>query len=79
VLVYGFDDDPWATPAAINALTMHFTNTWVERRQITPAQAGGAVGHMGFFRAQFATTLWPGLVDWLSERAAATRTEAVAA
>lgn len=79
VLVYGFDDDPWATPAAINALTMHFTNTWVERRQIAPAQAGGAVGHLGFFRSQFATTLWPGLVDWLRERAAATRNEAEAA
>ncbi|WP_296228034.1 serine aminopeptidase domain-containing protein [Ralstonia sp. UBA689] len=73
VLVYGFDDDPWATPPAINALTTHFTSTWVERRQIAPAEAGGAVGHMGFFRPQFAETLWPGLTNWLSERAAATR------
>lgn len=71
VLVYGFDDDPWATPDAIAALTRHFTGTRIERRQVSPAEAGGAVGHMGFFRPQFAKTLWPGLVDWLCERAAA--------
>ncbi|WP_104656429.1 serine aminopeptidase domain-containing protein [Ralstonia insidiosa] len=73
VLVYGFDDDPWATPPAINALTQHFTGTWVERRQIAPAEAGGAVGHMGFFRPKFVDTLWPGLADWLAAQAAAAR------
>ncbi len=37
-----------------------------EQRWIDPAAIGaGAIGHLGFFRARFADTLWPPLARWL--------------
>jgi predicted alpha/beta hydrolase len=73
LLVLGFDDDPWATAPAIDLLADHFRGTAVDRRQISPKAAGsGPIGHLGFFRRQHRDTLWPLLIDWLEERAAAT-------
>jgi len=65
VLAVGLDDDPWATPQAIDQLVGQLVNCDVERRQISPAAAGAPVGHMGFFRRRHRETLWPGVVDWL--------------
>lgn len=67
ILSIGFDDDPWATPAAIDLLTDHFTQAMVERRQITPS-ASSPVGHMGFFRERHRDSLWGDVADWLAAR-----------
>ncbi|WP_428311372.1 alpha/beta hydrolase family protein [Hydrocarboniphaga sp.] len=76
LLAIGFNDDPWANPAAISALVRHFTRCEVQRLQIAPREVGvEAIGHMGFFRRAMAPVLWPMVGEWLSaqieQRAAA--------
>jgi len=72
VLAVGFTDDPWATPAQIDAITDRLTAARVERRTWSPADGGvQAIGHMGFFRRGLRDTLWPELVAWLDARAGA--------
>jgi predicted alpha/beta hydrolase len=66
VLAVGTSDDPWATPPAIDLLVSGLPNAPVERRTITPAQAGVAkIGHFDLFRADHQKTVWPELTDWL--------------
>lgn len=76
LIAIGFNDDPWANPAAIAALVRHFTRCEVQRRQIEPKSVGAsAIGHMGFFRRAMKPTLWPQVSAWLlaqlEQRAAA--------
>jgi predicted alpha/beta hydrolase len=62
----GIDDDPWATPPAIDLLLAGFTGTQPERHQISPRALGvGAIGHFGFFRPMHRDTLWREAADWL--------------
>ena len=65
VLAIGFDDDPWATPSGIDLLVSHLTACEVEHRQLTPAQAGASIGHMGFFRRKHRALLWSEVASWL--------------
>jgi len=63
----GFDDDPWATPKAIDALVSHFTGTKVERAHIAPREVGASkIGHFGFFRPEHRDTLWRDAAQWLA-------------
>jgi predicted alpha/beta hydrolase len=63
----GIDDDPWATPPAIDLLVAAFTGAPVERVQIAPADVGATrIGHFGFFRAEHRDTLWHDAAEWLS-------------
>ena len=65
----GIDDDPWATPPAIDLLLSAFTGTRPERRQIDPRATGaGPIGHFGFFRPAHRDTLWRDAADWLEGR-----------
>lgn len=69
LLVLGFDDDPWANPAAISMLIAPLTNAKIERHQIAPRQADmRAIGHMGFFRKRSEERLWPRVGSWLLEQ-----------
>lgn len=66
VLAVGLSDDPWATPHAIDHMVAGFVSAKVTRLTLTPAEAGVArVGHLGFFRPEHRTTLWPKVTDWL--------------
>ena len=65
ILAIGLTDDPWATPRAVDHFIARHTNAPVEQRWISPQEAGGRVGHLGFFRSRFAETLWPPLIRWL--------------
>jgi predicted alpha/beta hydrolase len=59
-LAIGLSDDVWATPAAIEALTRHYTHAPVERRTLDPHGFGlERIGHMGFFRSSNGEALWP--------------------
>jgi predicted alpha/beta hydrolase len=70
LLVLGFDDDPWANPAAMDILVSHFVNARVERRQVGPREAKvPAIGHMGFFRRRCEAVLWTQVADWLHAQA----------
>lgn len=66
LVMVGIDDDPWATPPAIDLLATGFTGTTAMRRQIAPAEAGARrMGHFGFFRKDLAGALWDGVADAL--------------
>ncbi|TWJ07589.1 putative alpha/beta hydrolase [Stackebrandtia albiflava] len=70
VLAIGFSDDPWATPAQIDAIFDRLTAAEVERRTYTPEQGGvAAIGHTGFFRRALRDTLWGDVRDWLRGKA----------
>ncbi len=68
ILSLSFSDD-WMMPGRnIERLHAHFRAARRESRRITPAQAGGPVGHMGFFRRRHRDTLWAPTADWLLAR-----------
>ncbi|MDL2356499.1 MAG: alpha/beta fold hydrolase [Pseudomonadota bacterium] len=74
LLVLGFDDDPWANPAAIDLFTAGLTQASIERRQYNARAAGvPALGHMGFFRKRCETVLWREVGMWLLSHSAADR------
>ena len=60
-------DDPWGTPAAVEAIAGHFTGSsdrsvW----RIHLADTGTRrIGHHGFFRFEHRDTLWRAAADWL--------------
>jgi predicted alpha/beta hydrolase len=65
------EDDIWGTPAAVEHMASHFTGN-VERStwSIRLADAGATrIGHHGFFREQFRSTLWPVAYAWLAGKA----------
>ena len=73
ILSLSFTDD-WMMPQRnVDRLHAHFRSARRESRRIGPAQAGGPIGHMGFFRSRYRETLWPIAGDWLLERAAGAR------
>jgi predicted alpha/beta hydrolase len=61
--------DDWMMPQRnIDSLHSHFRSAHRESRRLTPAQAGGPIGHMGFFRRRYSDALWPIASDWLLAR-----------
>ena len=71
VLCLSFSDDPIATPRAVEALLAFYPNAAIERRLITPAQAGVRhIGHHGFFAERHRETLWRATLDWIDARCA---------
>jgi predicted alpha/beta hydrolase len=71
LLVLGFDDDPWATPQAVDMLVSHMVNAPIDRGTVRPREAGvPAIGHMGFFRRRCETVLWKEVADWLASQVA---------
>lgn len=62
----GLEDDPWATPPAIDLLVSGYSSAKSERRQVHPRDVGARkIGHFGFFRPEHRDTLWKAEVDWL--------------
>jgi len=70
LLAFGFDDDPYAPPAAVSALLDLYESSPQKRRQISRTR----VGHFGFFRDRFRNTLWREVQRWLSDENAHTTT-----
>jgi len=66
-LAYGFADDGYAPPAAIDALLDEYPQASITaRRHIGRDDAGGqGIGHMGFFRDRMQDFLWQPTVDWI--------------
>jgi len=59
LLSIGLTDDRWGTRRAVSALLDRFSQADVEEVWLGPEEAGGDVGHMGFFRREMRGTLWP--------------------
>lgn len=60
-------DDPWCTDPALADLMARFTaaaskTVW----RADPRDAGGPIGHVGFFRERFRDTLWREARDWIT-------------
>jgi predicted alpha/beta hydrolase len=58
IVSYSFSDDDYAPKAAVDALHQLFTHAPLERRHLRPSAVGRAIGHFGFFRDQFESSLW---------------------
>ncbi len=70
LLVWGFADDPIATPAAIEALLPSYAAARIERRSTAPREVGARrLGHHGFFAQAHRDSLWRPALDWLDARA----------
>lgn len=67
ILAIGLTDDPWGTPKAQHALLKYYHRAPTEIRWLSPENAGGTVGHLGFFRLAFRETLWNPAIDWLKQ------------
>lgn len=66
LLFIGATDDPWSTARATSAMQRYIPNAPREERWFSPAEVGATrIGHLGFFKEKFTTTLWPTAVDWL--------------
>jgi predicted alpha/beta hydrolase len=60
VVVVGMSDDlRFSPPRAVDGYERWFDPSIVTRHTVTPEDAGGPVGHFGFFKPKFADTLWP--------------------
>lgn len=58
-------DDLWAMPASRDAFVQAYRNAPLTRQDLDPGQAGGRIGHMGYFR-QSAEPLWETVLGWFS-------------
>jgi predicted alpha/beta hydrolase len=66
LLVWGFTDDPIATPQAVTALLRSYSSASIEERWTAPHEAGSrSLGHHGFFLERHRDTLWSPALDWL--------------
>jgi len=62
-----FTDDPFATAKAAERILGLFSNAFATHLVLNPEDAGGqAIGHFGFFRSRFRTTLWPRVLQALT-------------
>jgi predicted alpha/beta hydrolase len=69
ILAYGFEDDPYAPRLAVETLLSEYRNAPVTHRHVHPREAGAPeIGHFGFFRERFRSTLWQESAEWLLAR-----------
>ncbi|HVR98757.1 MAG TPA: alpha/beta fold hydrolase [Thermoanaerobaculia bacterium] len=69
ILAYSFADDGYAPRPAVESLLGLYRNASVTHHHIAPGEAGGAIGHFGFFKERFRATLWQDAAQWLEEQA----------
>lgn len=70
MLSLSFTDDELMSRRSIDSLHDFYKNAAQERRYITPGETGvRRIGHFGFFRPQFSTTLWQQALTWIEQRA----------
>jgi predicted alpha/beta hydrolase len=61
-------DDDWALPASRDAFFKGYPQAQITRIDLAPTTLGvDTVGHMGYFRAQVGTRLWPQIISWLGQ------------
>lgn len=58
-------DDLWALPASRDAFVQSYRNAPLTRKDLDPTQAGGRIGHMGYFR-QSAEPYWNEVLQWFA-------------
>lgn len=70
LLALSFDDDTTLGPKpAIDELLTHFNNVKLTRRHIYPSEySQSKIGHFGFFRKEFESSLWKEVLQWLNDQ-----------
>ena len=69
LLAFGFADDPFAPPRAVDALVAEYGSEERTRRQIAPHDVGvERIGHFGFFHAGRTPVLWDEIAAWIARR-----------
>lgn len=69
LLSMSFTDDEMMSRRSIDSLHDCYRNARQERRYIRPADVTASrIGHFGFFRPQFQTTLWQQALGWIEQR-----------
>lgn len=63
-------DDRWAPPCSRDAFMRGYCNAPLRSVDLDPRLAGGAIGHMGYFR-KAAQPLWDDVLDWFGAEGAA--------
>jgi predicted alpha/beta hydrolase len=72
LLSMSFTDDEMMSRRGTDNMHDFYKNAAQERRYIKPQDVGvKRIGHFGFFRPQFKTTLWQQALDWLDNKATA--------
>jgi len=67
VLALRFTDDPFGTDAATQRVIGLYANSDAKVETLSPMDVGDApIGHFGFFRSRFKSTLWPHVTNWLA-------------
>lgn len=65
-LALRFDDDPFATEAATDRILALYANAPASRVNFGPCDvASERIGHFGFFRSRFRSTLWSQVTNWI--------------
>jgi predicted alpha/beta hydrolase len=61
------EDDAWVARAGVEDLAQRYTNATERTFWPVTLQESGAnkIGHIGFFRSEFRSTLWPKALTWL--------------
>lgn len=66
LLSFGFEDDSYASAAAISGLLEKYPACSVENRHFESSELSiGKIGHFGFFREKSQELLWQPALDWL--------------
>jgi predicted alpha/beta hydrolase len=65
IRLYSFDDDRYAPAATVDALAALYAHTPVDRVHLRAVDYGGSIGHFGFFRRRFESSLWPEALRFL--------------
>lgn len=68
VLNVGFEDDPIATPKTVAEMRKLYPKAAFDLRWYTRRDAGGPIGHGGFFSSRYVETLWRPTLDWLDAK-----------
>jgi predicted alpha/beta hydrolase len=67
-LFFSFTDDEYAPEAAVDHLLRRLRRAPIQHVRLAPEERGAdAIGHFGFFRPRFATTLWIEAVEFLRD------------
>jgi predicted alpha/beta hydrolase len=67
-LFFSFTDDEYAPEGAVNHLLRRLRRAPLQHVRLAPEERGAdAIGHFGFFRARFSTTLWLEAVHFLRD------------
>ena len=68
LLALSFTKDKFASKASVDWLAAQFTEAKLDRQHIIPEDLGIAnVGHFGFFRIEFKTSLWNKTHEWIAK------------